>query len=148
MDSARDFAVVAVDLEGTIIEWSQGAERIMGWSEAEALGREASLFFTPEDREAGRPALEMREARQHGKANDERWHLRKGGGRFWASGDTSPLTDRSGTHIGYRRTAFSVSDYMDHTASGPAFLECRMVMRTRPFAMEAFATRVRKMTKC
>ena len=66
---------------------------MLGWSEAEVLGQDASLFFTPEDREAEAPAKEMAIARDYGRATDERWHVKKGGERFWANGSMMPLVD-------------------------------------------------------
>lgn len=101
MDSAQDFAIVATDLDGRIVEWSYGAEYVLGWSKDEVIGKSAALFFTPEDRDADRPAVEMACARKTGRATDERWHIRKGGERFWASGEMSPLLDEDDQHIGY-----------------------------------------------
>lgn len=101
VDSAEDFAIVACDLEGRIVEWSYGAERVLGWSEEEAIGESVFLFFTEEDRANGVPAQEMKTARQKGPAIDERWHVRKGGERFWASGELSLLRDTAGRHTGY-----------------------------------------------
>lgn len=101
VDSAQDFAIIATDLDGMIVEWSYGAERVLGWSEQEAMGRSCSLIFTDEDRQAGVPAAEMTVARETGRAADDRWHVRKGGERFWASGDLSPLLNQADQHIGY-----------------------------------------------
>ncbi|MEG8055473.1 PAS domain S-box protein [Sphingomonas sp. 22L2VL55-3] len=66
VDSAEDFAIVACDLEGRIVEWSYGAERVLGWSEKEAIGESVFLFFTDEDRVNGVPAQEMKTAREGG----------------------------------------------------------------------------------
>jgi PAS domain S-box-containing protein len=101
VDSAQDFAIVATDLDGKIVEWSYGAERVLGWSDSEALGDHASLFFTEEDRAGGIPEREMHCAMEEGRAVDERWHVRKGGERFWASGELSPLRDMAERHIGF-----------------------------------------------
>ena len=101
VDSAQDFAIVACDLEGRIIEWSYGAERVLGWSEDEVIGQSVFLFFTDEDRAAGVPVQEMACARETGRATDERWHVRKGDEPFWASGELSLLRDSAGRHTGY-----------------------------------------------
>src|SRR5262249_47018087 len=79
--------------EGKIVSWNSGAERILGYSEAEVTGREVSIIFTPEDKERGRLRDEMQEALRTGRAQDQRWHVRKGGGRFWADGILMPLRD-------------------------------------------------------
>ncbi|MBI0539698.1 PAS domain S-box protein [Roseomonas sp. KE2513] len=60
------------------------------------LGQTAERFFTPEDHAADRIGTEMRLAVEHGRASDERWHLRKDGSRFWASGEMMPLADERG----------------------------------------------------
>jgi len=101
LSSAVDHAIVTTDLDGLITGWNAGAEAVLGWTEAEALGRSADLFFTPEDRAVDRPGHEMRAARETGRGNDERWHLRKDGGRFWAIGEMMPLTAEHGVHVGY-----------------------------------------------
>lgn len=91
IDSARDYAILTTDEAGTITSWNQGAERILGFSEDEAIGQHARIFFTPEDIQSDRPEREMEQAQSTGRAEDERWHLRKDGSRFWASGQMVPL---------------------------------------------------------
>lgn len=103
LDSAQDFAIIATDLDGTIVEWSHGAERVLGWSEREAIGQNAGLLFTDEDRSAELPVAEMTKVRSTGRASDDRWYAGRGGRRFWASSDLSPMLDQAGDHVGYVR---------------------------------------------
>jgi PAS domain S-box-containing protein len=91
LDSALDYALVTLSAEGLVTSWSEGAERIVGWSEDEIIGRSAELFFTREDNAAGRAASEMREAARSGRARDERYHMRRDGSRFYADGMMVPL---------------------------------------------------------
>ncbi|UCJ19106.1 PAS domain S-box protein [Pseudomonas sp. MM211] len=102
-ESAIDFAIVLTDPAGFITDWNQGATHIMGWTLEEMRGQDARLFFTPEDRAKGRVEHEMHCALQYGRAADERWHLRKGGQRFWASGELMPLYDESDVHLGFMK---------------------------------------------
>ncbi len=101
IDSAADFAIIATDTDGRVTSWSRGARDILGWTEAEMLGDTVERIFTPEDRASGRVETEMRLARQTGAGADERWHVRKGGERFWASGELTPLRDDDGEVLGY-----------------------------------------------
>ncbi len=101
IDSATDHAVIATDLDGKVIRWSEGARRVLGWTEAEMLERTAHRIFTPEDVDAGRPEHEMRCALDTGSAADERWHLRKDGERFWASGELTVLRGEDGAAAGF-----------------------------------------------
>ncbi len=100
-ESAIDFAMVVTDPTGIITDWNSGAENVMGWTAGEMVGDDASRFFTPEDRAADQVAREMRQALQNGRATDERWHLRKNGESFWASGEMMPLLGDRGEHLGF-----------------------------------------------
>src|SRR6185312_14600876 len=93
LDSATDHAIIGTDLDGRVTAWNEGAHRILGWSEEEALGQPAHRYFTPEDRAVKAPEIEMEKAARNGHAADERWHLRKDGSRFWGSGEMTPLVE-------------------------------------------------------
>jgi PAS domain S-box-containing protein len=95
-ESATDFAVFVEDGSGCVIRWNVGAERLTGYSEEEMVGRDGDVIFTPEDRAAGAPEHERSQALLTGRAEDERWHQRKDGTRFWASGLMTPLPSGKG----------------------------------------------------
>jgi PAS domain S-box-containing protein len=101
VDGAREYAIFAMDLDGRIATWNRGAARIMGWSEAEIVGRPASTIFTPEDVAAAAPERELRTAAEQGRSEDRRWHMRKDGSRFWADGMLEPLRDERGSIRGF-----------------------------------------------
>ena len=101
LDSATDYAIIAMDLDGLVTSWNEGARRILGWTEEEMIGQPASVFFTLEDRQKGTQLAEMQSALDHGRGNDERWHQKKDGTCFWASGEMMPLKDENGTPQGF-----------------------------------------------
>lgn len=111
LESAIDYAIISMDLQGVITSWNEGAYRILGWSPDEARGLSCALFFTPEDRAAEIPQREMAAALAKGRGSDERWHLRKGGERFWASGEMMPLTDEDGAPVGFLKILRDRTDY-------------------------------------
>lgn len=92
-ENVRDYAIFTMTPEARVASWGLGAERILGYSESEVIGMEFFHIFTPEDREAGSPEHELKVAAVTGRAEDERWHLRKDGSRFWASGILTALRD-------------------------------------------------------
>jgi PAS domain S-box-containing protein len=96
LENVRDYAIFTLDTDRTISSWNVGAERITGYKEAEVLGQNAALIFTPEDRASGVPEREVAQAKREGRADDERWHLKKDGSRFWASGILTALYDEAG----------------------------------------------------
>ncbi|MBB2830230.1 UNVERIFIED_ORG: PAS domain S-box-containing protein [Rhizobium esperanzae] len=94
LESAIDYAIFAFDRDGRVISWNTGACRIFGYEEREILGRDVGTLFLPTDREDGAPQREMKAALERGRAENERFHLRKDGSTFWGSGLTMPLRAR------------------------------------------------------
>ena len=101
LESAIDYAIISIDLDGLVTSWSAGARNVFGWTEEEMLGRPASLFFTLADRQHAVPQAEMQAALERGRGTDERWHLRKDGKTFWANGEMMPLKDAAGVILGF-----------------------------------------------
>lgn len=96
VESAKDYAIFTIDLAGRITGWNTGAENLLGWEEEEAIGRPVNVIFTPDDNREAIAETEMRLAVTEGRADDNRWHLRKDGGRFWANGLMMPMRDDAG----------------------------------------------------
>lgn len=90
-ESTHDFAIIILDEHGAITDWNTGAELIFGYAKEEVLGANYDLIFTSENCREGVPETELRLAREHGRAKDERWHLRKDGSRFFCSGEVTLL---------------------------------------------------------
>ena len=97
----KDYAIFLTDTASRVVNWNRGAERILGYNESEVIGESAFIFFTPEDRAAKAPEREMEVAVATGRAEDERWHLRRDQSRFWASGILTPVRDEAGALIGF-----------------------------------------------
>jgi PAS domain S-box-containing protein len=108
-ESFTDYAIFMTDIEGTVFSWNTGAEKIFGYSQKEIIGQSSDIVFTPEDREENIPAKERKTAREQGRASDERWHMRKDGSRFFASGVMAPLFDQSRL-IGYAKIARDLTE--------------------------------------
>jgi PAS domain S-box-containing protein len=100
-DGAVDYAILLLDCDGHVLRWNEGAKRIFGWDEIEILGDQWGILFTQDDRTSGRPQEAMNAALQLGTAHHERWHVRKSGERFWATGSISRLLDEVGNLTGF-----------------------------------------------
>lgn len=94
-ESTHDFAIIILDENGLITDWNTGAELIFGYKGTEVIGAYYDLLFTTEDRRAGIPASDLRQARDQGRGEDERWHVRKDGSRFYCSGEITLLRAES-----------------------------------------------------
>jgi len=103
IENLKDFAIFGIDLKRKINSWNPGVEQLFGYIESEWLGKSPEIVFTPEDRANGIPDWEMTTAEVHGRAEDERWHMRKDGHRFWGSGVMISLRTETGELVGYAK---------------------------------------------
>jgi len=96
-----DFAVFTMNKEGRITSWNAGAKNIFGYDESEIVGQPLARIFTDADRLTQQVKWEMATAEKDGRADDERWHVRKNGELFWASGVLSVVRDENGKIDGF-----------------------------------------------
>jgi PAS domain S-box-containing protein len=101
--AAPGFAIVGTDLAGRIHAWNEGAQRVFGWTGAEATGRHLELIYTPEDNATGLPGKEMQQALQSGSLLRQRWHLRRDGTRVWIAEETTVMRNERGEPAGFFR---------------------------------------------
>lgn len=113
VDNVKDYAIYASNLDGEIVSWNVGAQKIFGYTAQEAIGQNSRILFTKEDQENNEPERERQTAREKGCAKDERWHIRKNGALFFASGVQTPLYDESGKHTGYAKIARDLTERIE-----------------------------------
>jgi two-component system CheB/CheR fusion protein len=137
MDSFTDIALFTTDVNTIVTAWNPGAEKVFGFTAEEMVGKKsADVVFTPEDIAKGEPDKERAGAVKDGKALDERWHIRKNGERFFASGFMVPLTDGENL-IGYGKIASDLTQrkqYEDELNQAREELEKRVAERTKELA--------------
>jgi len=101
VDPVKEYAIYMLDPEGCVETWNAGAERCKGYAAAEVMGRHVSMFFLPEDAEAGLPATELGIAAREGRFETEAWRLRKDGTKFWALVTLTSLRGPDGALRGF-----------------------------------------------
>lgn len=92
----RGYGFAFTGPDGVISDWTGAAEWITGWSTAEIVGLPIATMFTEQDRLLKLDQHELNLAWRLGSAEDERWHVRKDGSQFWASGICLPLAESRG----------------------------------------------------
>jgi len=110
IDAVKDYAFYMLDREGNVATWNAAAERIEGYTAEEVVGRHFSMFYMPEDREAGLPQQALDTALESGRLEVENWRLRKDGSRFWADVVITPIRDEDGTLRGYAKIMRDVTE--------------------------------------
>ena len=98
VESSED-AIVAKSLDGTILSWNSGAERMFGYSVGEVKGRHISMLAPPE-RPCEVPALLERIKRDERVEHFETVRVRKDGQRIDVSVTISAIKDATGKVLG------------------------------------------------
>ncbi len=105
IDGAIDYAIFTMNGDGMIDSWNPGAERMFGYRAEEIVGRHVEMLFSAEDRAADVPRRELEQARENGRATEERFYVRKNGTRF----SCSAITIKLGEAFGFAKIARDLS---------------------------------------
>ncbi|MFC7556350.1 PAS domain-containing protein [Pseudoroseomonas wenyumeiae] len=93
-------AIYMLDLDGRVISWNPGAERIKGYTAGEIIGEHFSRFYTDEERRSAAPERSLKTAAETGQFTAEAWQVRKDGSRFWAMVAVEPIR-QDGELVGF-----------------------------------------------
>jgi PAS domain S-box-containing protein len=110
VDGVRDYAIVMFDPDGNVASWNLGAQRISGYAEEEIIGRHLSVFFPPEECEAGSPAAQLARAAAEGSVETEGSRLRKEGTRIYANTVITALRHDDGSLRGFAEITRDVTE--------------------------------------
>jgi PAS domain S-box-containing protein len=109
VEGVIDYAIYMLDPNGIVTNWNAGAQRIKGYAPDEIIGQNFSIFYTPEEKAAGRPAEALATALREGKYEAEGWRVRKDGTRFFASVVIDPLYEE-GVLAGFAKITRDITE--------------------------------------
>jgi PAS domain S-box-containing protein len=110
VESITDYAIYILDVQGHVVSWNVGAERIKGYTAGEIIGEHFSKFYTPEDRAQNRPLGVLEQVRREGHYEEAGWRVRKDGSRFWANVVISSLRDDDGKLLGFAKVTRDLTE--------------------------------------
>jgi two-component system NtrC family sensor kinase len=102
LESATQYAIMALDFRGQIMEFNKGAERLFGWSKQEVLRKEnIGITIPAEERERGIQRQIAARTRAEGLCELEMERVRKDGSRFPAHSVVTAMVDPEGRVSGF-----------------------------------------------
>ncbi|MBW4504589.1 MAG: PAS domain S-box protein [Scytonema hyalinum WJT4-NPBG1] len=110
IEGVTNYAIFMLGPNGHFVSWNIGAERILGYQEAEIIGQPFEHIFTPEAIERGQPEQVLRTAVAEGFSKENRWHIRKDGTHFWAQCVMTPLRDENGNLRGFSKIMQDITE--------------------------------------
>ena len=113
IEDVADYAIFMLDRAGQIASWNSGAQRIMGYTAEEIIGKNFGIFYRPDERRAGEPNRALELAIQRGKHEVEGWRVRKNGSPFFVTGSVSSVRDDNGTLLGFANVLRDATERRD-----------------------------------
>ncbi|RAW02311.1 PAS domain-containing sensor histidine kinase [Pseudochryseolinea flava] len=110
LNEVEEYAIIQLDLKGTIKSWNKGAESIKGYKAKEIVGKNYRMFYTSEDKMDRLSEKLLEEAKQQGKTSYEGWRIRKNGTRFWGSMTLTALHDADGGVSGFLKVTRDLTE--------------------------------------
>jgi PAS domain S-box-containing protein len=106
---SSDDAIISKDLNGIIMSWNYGAERLFGYAAAEVIGKSVTILIPP-GRADEEPYILERIRRGEKVDHYETVRRRKDGSEVDISLTVSPVRDKSGKVIGASKIARDISE--------------------------------------
>lgn len=109
LESIKDYAIVVLDTDGFIVDWSKGAEGIKGYTADEVVGKHFSIFYSEDDIRKGEPEKNLQKTREEGRLEFIGWRIRKDGSSYWANIIFTALKDEKGNLVGYGKVVHDLT---------------------------------------
>lgn len=109
VQSVTDYAIYMLDVDGFIVSWNPGAQRIKGYSQTEVIKTHFSRFYTIDDQRSGLPQTSLKTAAAVGRMEAEGLRVRKDGTTFWASVVIDAIYDE-GELVGFAKVTRDVTE--------------------------------------
>ena len=110
VEEIQDYAIILLDLDGTILTWNKGVQQIKGYSSEEIIGQNFRIFYLPADREEGLPEKLLDLARKEGRAKHIGRRLRRDGSIFWGSIVITAIHDSNNEVVGFTKLTRELRD--------------------------------------
>ncbi len=110
VNSVKEYAIFMLDVDGRVMSWNRGAERIKGYTADEIIGQHFSQFYSSEDLKSGKPERELQIARETGSVEEEGWRVRKDRSLFWANVVITAVYDKENRLVGFAKVTRDMSE--------------------------------------
>lgn len=110
VEEVMDYAIILMDVDGTILTWNKGVEAIKGYTADQIIGQNFRIFYLPRDREEKLPEKLLELATREGRARHIGRRVRKDGKTFWGSILITALHDEEGNVVGFTKLTKELMD--------------------------------------
>jgi PAS domain S-box-containing protein len=111
VEEIQDYAIVLLDIDGTILSWNKGVQAIKGYQAEEIIGQHFRIFYMPQDRQEELPEKLLELAAKEGRAKHIGRRVRKDGSIFWGSIVITALHDDENNVVGFTKLTRELKDH-------------------------------------
>lgn len=108
--SGKDYGVFTLAIDGRVVSWNSGIDRILGYNSQEIMGVHFSCFYTLEEIAICKPDKDLQQAITQNRFEDEGWRVKKDGSQFWAAVVISALRDENGQLRGFAQVTRDLTE--------------------------------------
>ncbi|HEX6910441.1 MAG TPA: PAS domain S-box protein, partial [Longimicrobium sp.] len=101
VENVTDYAIILLSPDGRVATWTEGAGRMFGHDEDEAVGQPLAVLYPPGDAADGAPQRDLHTAARDGRCETTAWRVRRDGSRLWVSVVLTAIHDGAGKLIGF-----------------------------------------------
>ncbi|GGG03258.1 PAS domain-containing sensor histidine kinase [Pontibacter amylolyticus] len=110
IEGVTDYAIFMLDPAGNVATWNNGARRMNGYEAHEIIGKYFARFYSQELIAEGFPDYELKQAKAHGRFEDNGWRYRKDGSAFWANTVITSIYNSKKELIGFSKITRDLTD--------------------------------------
>lgn len=103
VENRKDYAIFSLDNEGNVTSWNAGAERLLGYTSEEVLGKSHSYFFSNEDKLKNKPNELLELVRKEKQIEYQGWRIKKNREPFWATMTMSVILGKNNEMVGFTK---------------------------------------------
>ena len=113
VESVSDYAIFALDHSGRVASWNSTAQKIIGYTSEEIVGKHFSILYRPDERRGSVPIQALELAVQKGRHEVEGWRTRKDGTPFFVTGVLTAIHDENAKLIGFASIFRDATERLD-----------------------------------
>jgi PAS domain S-box-containing protein len=110
VESAKEYAIMMLDIDGRVRTWNPGATRIHGYEQEEIVGHYISQFYPHGVLPLEKMHELLEQAKERGEYEEDGWRVRKDGSQFWANVVITCLRDTTGNPVGFSKITRDLTD--------------------------------------
>jgi PAS domain S-box-containing protein len=101
VEGVTDYAIFLLDTSGRVANWNGTAQKIIGYTAEEIVGKPFSMLYRPDERRGGLPKQALKLAIQNGRHETEGWRTRKDGTPIFITGTLTAIRNDNADLVGF-----------------------------------------------